>query len=241
MPGPDGASRSPQCDHQRTRSGRSTVSSTRVFPNGEGAADGRALIYIPVLHTEADMGGLAPSLRRVAARKLGRGARARAVDVIARIWATVRETVEGWELRWEKVRLYQDGLPRCGREMEIVTALAGAGSPNHQLLLSLVSRGATLMGTEAPDLLVEEYRLAQQLLLAEQAASGREARQTRRSRLLLVRRDQYIAKRISESLRPGEIGLLFVGMLHTVEPYLAKDIHVSHPIRSLPRPGRGKA
>ena len=207
---------------------------------GPAAAGTRALIYIPIIHTQADMGKLAPSVRRVTVQKLGRRAWKRNVDVIEQMWTEICRTVEGWDLPWENVRLYQDGLPRCGREAEIVTDLAGAGSPNHWLLLSLIKKGATLMGTESPDLLLEEYRLVQQILAAKDPgeAARIEARHEARSRSLLARRDQYIARRINESLRAGETGLLFLGMLHSLDSRLAKDIRVTYPIRRPPRPRR---
>lgn len=200
----------------------------------------RLLIHIPIIHGQADMGALALSVRRLSVKKLGGDAWKRSVDVIDRMWRDLRQAVEAWDLPWEKVRLYQDGLPRCEREVEIVTTLARAGSPNHQLLLSLMSRGATLMGTESPDLLVEEYRLAQEGLAAEDsdtAAPGKDQREAR-SRALLDRRDRYIAKRINDSLCPDEIGLVFLGMLHSLEPYLAADIRVSSPIRPPAGPRR---
>lgn len=130
------------------------------------------------------------------------------------------------------MRLYQDGLPQCGRETEIVTELAAAGSPNHGLLLALMKRGATLMGTEDPDLLLEEYRLVQRVLAAKkpEEVARIEAHEATRSRALLARRDAHIAKRINQSLQPGETGILFLGMLHSLQPLLAKDIAVTYPI-----------
>lgn len=192
----------------------------------------KELICVPIVHTAADMGGLARSVRRLAVRKLGRQAWKRSVDVIGQMWADIRRTVEGWEMPWEKVRLYQDGLPLCGREEEIAGELAKAGSPNHQLLLLLMSKGATLMGTESGDLIVEEYRLAQEILSAKdpEEAARIEAQHRARRRSLIVRRDRFIAGRINESLRAGEIGLLFLGLLHSIEPHLAKDIRVTYPI-----------
>jgi Na+/phosphate symporter len=129
------------------------------------------------------------------------------------------------------VRLYQDGLPVCGRELEIVLELAKAGSRNHQLLLRLKARGATLMGTELADLLVQEYHLSKQMLAANDSATARrwEARHEESSRSLLRRRDQAIAERINHTQCRGEIGLLFLGMLHSIERWLAQDIQVTHP------------
>ena len=205
-----------------------------------GGVRRRALIHIPIIHTQADMGALARSVRRVTVQKLGRQAWKGHVEAIGQMWEEIRRTVEGWELPWENVRLYQDGLPRCGREAEIVADLASAGSPNHQLLLSLMKKGATLMGTESPDLLLEEYRLVQEVLAARspEEAARIEARHGARSRSLLARRDAYIARRVNESLRPGETGLLFLGMLHSLDSRIAKDIRVTYPIRRPPHPRR---
>ena len=211
-----------------------------AIPKRAGVGHGkRVLMSIPIVHSQADMGKLAHSVKRVTIQQLGRRAWEHNVEVIAGMWGDLRRTVEQWDLPWKKVRLYQDGLPRCAREVDIVTTLAGAGSPNHQLLLSLMSRGATLVGTESPDLLVKEYRLVQEQLAAtDSRGAATNAEHQARSRALLARRDRYIAQRINESLLPGEIGLLFLGMLHAVEPYLAKDIEVRHPIRWLSRPRR---
>jgi len=192
----------------------------------------RTLIYVPVIHTPADMGGLATSVRRLRVRKQGREVWTRSVDVVEELWSDIRAAVEGWALPWEHVRLYQDGLPVCGREEEIVRDLAKAGSPNHQLLLSLMNKGARLVGTESPELLIEEYRLAREVLKAKDAeeAARIEARHRAQSRSLMVRRDRFIAARINESLRAGETGLLFLGVLHAIRPRLERDIRVAYPI-----------
>lgn len=228
--------------HRARAIGRGTDASPRGAskarrPGAGGEAGGRLLIYVPIIHGEADLGTLARSLRRLTVRNADRRAWKHSRDVIDQMWAELQRTVASWELPWERVRLYQDGLPVCEREAEIVRTLASAGSQNHQLLVSLMDRGATLMGTESPDLLVEEYRLVQRRLAArDPSAADRGAPE--QSRALLVRRDRYIAARINKSLRPGEIGLLFLGMLHSVEQYLAQDITVRYPVGRPPRPAK---
>lgn len=209
---------------------------------GAGAGERRTLIYVPIVHTQADMGALAPSVRRMAVRKLGRQAWSRNVDVVGQLWTDIRRTVQGWKLPWAKVRVYQDGLPVCGRETDIVRDLAQAGSHNHQLLLWLTKKGATVMGTESPELLLAEYRLVRLILEAKdpEEATKLTAQHEAQRRSLLVRRDRYIAKRINVSLRPGETGLLFLGMLHSVEQHLDRDILVTYPIHRRPRPERRK-
>jgi hypothetical protein len=54
---------------------------------------------------------------------------------------------------------------------------------------------------------------------------------------LLERRDQFIAERIADTLKDGEIGILFMGVLHHVEDRLAtlqdpaaSGIKVMHPL-----------
>ena len=132
------------------------------------------------------------------------------------------------DLDYPKLRIYQDGLPVCGREAEIVMELAGAGSPNHELLRNLIEKGATVMGTESPDFLVEEYQLIMHSQPGPrlQAGAGKKAVL---GRSLLEKRDKYIADRINRTLGPGEVGVIFIGMLHSVQKYLAPDIEVVHP------------
>lgn len=86
------------------------------------------------------------------------------------------------------------------------------------------------MGTESAELLVEEYQLA---ITALNAGAGGAGRRQLRSAALLEKRDRYIAARINATLEPGEMGILFLGMLHAVEPHLKPDIKVVYPRREL--------
>lgn len=178
------------------------------------------------------MGALSQAIRTLAIRKLGRAGWQRNVDLIGEIWTRIEEAIDRWTLPLATVRLYQDGLPVCGRELEIVTDLACAGGRNHQLLLRLQQAGATLMGTESPELLVQEYQLVKSMLQADHPPGSPkgEARYRVGSQALLDQRDRAIARRISDTLLPGETALLFLGMLHSVEPHLPADIEVTHPV-----------
>ncbi len=184
------------------------------------------------------MGSLSPTIQAMTVQKLGAKGWERNVSLIGGIWTQIEQAIDRWSLPYEKVRLYQDGLPVCGRELEIVSELAKAGSRNHQLLLRLKERGATLMGTESANLLVQEYNLIKQTLAINDSATAarREARHQESSRSLLRHRDQAIAERINQTLLRGEIGLLFLGMLHSLERWLDRDIQVTHPLYP-PTPG----
>jgi hypothetical protein len=194
----------------------------------------RTLILIPVIHTQADMGALNEPIQRMKVAKLGKKNLECNSEKVDRLWTQIEQTLDGLAIPYERVRVYQDGLPVCGHELEIVSELAKAGSRNHQLLLKLMEKGATIMGSESSDLLVEEHQLLQQAFSAPRSKiPARVASQGRILDSLLERRDRFLAARINTTLQTGETGLLLLGMLHSVELWLAKDIRVARPIRHL--------
>jgi hypothetical protein len=188
----------------------------------------RRLIWIPIIHTEADLGNMAESVRNLYVRKMGRAKWAKHVADIDRLWRDIRARIEKMHLDYTKVRLYQDGLPVCGHEKQIVRDLARAGSRNHQLLADLMERGAAIMGTESPELLLEEYNLAREALVASGRRESPEAAARRGAlgKAILEKRDRYIGARIAETLQPGETGVIFLGMLHSLAGRLPPDIEV---------------
>jgi hypothetical protein len=211
---------------------------------------GRRLLWFPIVHTQADLGSLGQSIQALHVRKTGRGQWEEHRRQVDRVWQAVRGQLDRLALDYSRVRLYQDGLPTCGKEEEIVRDLARSGSRNHQLLLELMARGARLTGTESPPLLVEEYALARQLLdgLANEAPEEFVRGQHERARSLLERRDAFVAERIGQTLEPGETGLIFLGMLHSLEGRCAPDVEVirldpsasTAPLGSGPQPGQGR-
>jgi len=203
-----------------------------ILRQGLAGNHSRTLIYFPIVHTQADMGALQKSVARATLDKSGRAGLARKTAAIDQIWTEIEAAIDALALSFDRVRLYQDGLPVCGREAEIVTELAQAGSRNHQLLLRLMAQGAVLMGTEEGDLLVQEYQLARQSLTTRPPRAAAVAASRRAlSEALLQRRDQFMARRINETLKNGETGILFLGMLHSLERHLHPDVLVIYPLR----------
>ena len=202
----------------------------------------RTLIYIPIIHSQIDLGAFGKSVRRVALEKFGEAAWKRKVNLIEERWKETEKFIKKLSLDYGKVRLYQDGLPVCGREAEIVFELAKAGSWNYRLLFHLMEEGATVLGTESPELLVEEYELMKQIL-AEGNASQEDKNEPQPKALsgsLLERRDQFIADRINSTLQSGETGILFLGMLHSLEKKLGKDVQVIYPPNQIPNARGGR-
>jgi hypothetical protein len=76
-----------------------------------------------------------------------------------------------------------------------------------------VREGATLVGTESPALLLDEYRLLQSPERTEAQAAA-----------LLDARDRFIAGRIDATLGDDDDGVLFIGALHAVAKFLPERI-----------------
>src|SRR5574340_688183 len=153
---------------------------------------GRRLIYVPIIHTEVDMGSLAEALKKEYIKKYGMHKWHQHLKKIDDLWIWIEEYLNQKNLCYHKVRIYQDGLPVCGNELQIVQDIANKGGRNHQLLLKLINKGATLMGTEDPALLMKEYQLI------KNATTGKINEKDTVRHNYLAERDAFIARRINE-------------------------------------------
>lgn len=187
----------------------------------------RTLIYVPVIHTSADLGSMAKDISKRGIRDLGE-----------EIWTKHRKTVDGfWDaisdyfnsLDVRGMKIYQDGMVGEGEVgQKIVEDTAKAGSKNYQLVAKLLERGAVLVKTEDFKFVKQEY---DRLLAITQARSIlRKVMAFLKYKLvktiLLNKRDTFIAKRIDETLRPGEKGILFIGAFHKIKNRLPESIKV---------------
>ena len=183
----------------------------------------RQLLYIPVIHSEVDLGAPGAAL----AQRNGPLAGAAHKETVARFWATLGEYLLSLDAC--KMAVYQDGLPVEGAMgRRIVQQASQKGSENYQLVLKLLERGADLRKTEDPALLVQEYENivaalgrgpgGQETYSAEDYASERDR--------LTRQRDEFIAGAIATTLKEGESGVLFIGAYHSVVPLLPDDIVV---------------
>jgi hypothetical protein len=187
----------------------------------------RTLIYIPIIHTSADLGSMSKEVTERGIAVLGE-----------RVWVQHRETVAGfWGSVWEYcdcldvrgMKIYQDGMVADGRlGRKIAEDTAGAGSLNYQLVLRLLDRGASLVKTEDFGLVKQEYDKLIAMTRAKSIVSKlvAVARYKLIKTVLLRKRDAFIARRINETLESGETGILFIGALHKVGKWLAADIRV---------------
>lgn len=197
------------------------------MPRDQGQT--RPLIWVPIIHTPSDLGSVGEAFQQLYVRRTSDEEWDRHIRTVDDAWERIRRAIEQMHLDHGVLRVYQDGLPQCGHELDIVKELAAAGSQNHQILLDLAARGATIIGTESPALLLEEYELVQRSLarLATDEVDGDAPKQQIRDKLVLEKRDRFIAGRINETLKVGKVGLIFLGLLHALEPFLPPDIELT--------------
>lgn len=187
----------------------------------------RTLLYVPIIHASADLGSLSKEVAYRGVARLGEEAWDRHQQTVEGFWRSVGDAFDG--LNVAGMKIYQDGMVADGViGHRIVEETARAGSPNYQLVLGLLRRGASLIKTEDLDLVKREYNM---LIAMTQAVSWRAKfvaaiRYKIAKRALLKRRDAFIAERIHETLEPGETGILFIGALHDVVQWLHSDVQI---------------
>ena len=180
----------------------------------------KKLIQIRIVHTPSDMGSMKEGLEKESMAKVGRQKWDENQRKIAKFWDEVESELDGLNLDYNKVRIYQDGLP-CGGELgeRIVRETADKGSHNYQIIVKLMGGGATIEATESPELLLKEFEY-----IKEKEKIDAALRYDQMKDKLIEARDTFIARAIGATLKDGEIGLLFIGAAHNVLPKLPDDI-----------------
>lgn len=191
----------------------------------------RRLLVIPIVHSEQEMGSLAGDIGRLFDETFGADQRDRHRREVKEFWdrlflivRTVAETVDPCT-----IQIYQDGMPVGGELGErLIREGAESGIPNNILVDELIRSGATLMQTEEPALLKEEYEILTTVFRASSQEEREQYADQYKHRLyeLTIDRDRGIARRIDQSLAPGMLGILFLGATHQVQQHLASDIDV---------------
>ncbi len=193
----------------------------------------KRVIVIPIIHNAADLGSLAESVRAHYLKCFGPAGWDQRQRAVRDLWQGTGRAIDALHLDYRRVRIYQDGLPVCGKEEPILQELAEAGSLNHQLVRELMGRGAVLVGTEDPQLLIREYQLQRRRLGAanEQTPSslqGQDARATSgEAAEILAARDRFMAQRIAATLPDGQTGLFVLGAAHRLDALRATGLEVA--------------
>ncbi|MBI5050781.1 MAG: hypothetical protein HZC11_07925 [Nitrospirae bacterium] len=187
----------------------------------------RTLIYVPVIHTSADLGSLAGDVTKRGIADLGEEVWKEHIKTIEGFWDAISHYFNSIDVT--DMKIYQDGMIVAG-EMgrKIVEETAETGSRNHELLLSLLKRGAILVKTEVFKLVKEErdrlLAITQAKSIAQKIIAFIKYKLVKNR--LLNKRDDFIAKRIDETLNNGETGLVFIGAYHNLKERLPNDIQI---------------
>ncbi|MBI5886768.1 MAG: hypothetical protein HZB85_09355 [Deltaproteobacteria bacterium] len=187
----------------------------------------RKLLYCPIIHMSADLGSLTHEVTKRGTAGLGEDLWKRHQKTIRGFWQAMEAYFDSTPASGFKV--YQDGMAADGEMgQKIIEEGVKNGSKNFEIVSSLIKRGAVLVRTEDFNLLKLELdrliKISKAKTVIKKLAAYLEYILTKNS--LLRRRDEFIARRINETLEDGETGVLFVGAYHDVARWLASDISV---------------
>ena len=188
----------------------------------------RKFLFVPIIHMEPDLGSNAATIDSKSASLFGEERWAKHKESVAKFWDSIADYFATVDT--SNMKIYQDGLPADGAlGRKIIEEAAKRGSKNHQIILSLMARGAKICKTEDPSLLQEEYeyitRLTRSRSIPEKTVAS--AKYKHRKNQLTKERDKFVAKTIDGTLKEGETGVLFMGTYHNIFPYLPNDIIVT--------------
>lgn len=187
----------------------------------------RTLIYVPIIHTSADLGSLAKEVTKRGMRDLGPEMWREHLKTVESFWSSLAHYFEYGD-EWQ-AKIYQDGMIADGEiARRIIEDGIKAGSRNYELVSRLINRGAILVRTERLNLLTEERDRLLSITQAESITQKLFAyfKYKLLKNRLLNKRDRFIAQRIEETLNEGEKGILFIGAYHNVKKYLPSDIQI---------------
>lgn len=187
----------------------------------------RTILYIPVIHTSADLGSLAKDVTKRGITELGEEVWKEHIKRVEGFWDVISHYFDSMDVSGMKI--YQDGMVADSEVgQKIVEEGIKSGSKNYEIISKLLQKGAILVKTEDFKLVKEER---DRLLAMTQAKSitlkliALIKYKLVKNRLL-IKRDKFIAKRIDETLNQGETGIIFIGAYHNIKKWLPKDIQI---------------
>ncbi|MCX5815874.1 MAG: hypothetical protein NTX75_06465 [Proteobacteria bacterium] len=187
----------------------------------------RTLLYVPIIHTEADLGSVGEDMAKRGLREFGEILWKRHQETVLGFWDAIAGHFDSIGVAGFKV--YQDGMVADGKlGMTIVQEAVKTGSRNYQIVSELIRKGAILVKTEDFNLVKKERDWILKITQAKSRAQKLDAAMKYKlaKNNLLDKRDKFIAKQINDTLQEGENGILFIGAFHNVRKWLQKDIAV---------------
>lgn len=173
------------------------------------------------------MGSLAPALGEGATAVLGQELWQKHKEIVSGFWDSVARFFDSLDVNGFKV--YQDGMVADGTEgLRIIREGIALQSENYEIIGKLLERGATLAKTEDLALVRQEHAYITKIV-GSKSLKGKVIAALRyklAQSKLLRQRDDFIARRIKETLSEEETGILFIGAYHDVILKLPRDIEI---------------
>ena len=189
----------------------------------------RNLIYVPIIHSNADMGSLAKELNQKGIAEFGSEFWQNHTETINGFWEAIDHYFETIDIYIKDAKIYQDGMVADGEMAKVIIDEAvKSGSKNYEIVAELLRKGAVIIQTENLDLVRRELRSLQNVTQAK--STFRKILKLIGYKIikgiLLKKRDKYIAARIAETLKQDETGIIFIGAYHNLLDKLPEDINV---------------
>jgi len=187
----------------------------------------RKLIYVPVIHMSADLGSIAKQVDKRGIAGLGKGFWKEHIKAVEGFWDELSHYFDSIDVSGMKI--YQDGMVAEGEVgQKIVEEGAKSGSKNYELISELLKRGAILVKTEDFKLVKKErdrlIAIIQKKSRTEKLIAFMKYKLTKNR--LLNKRDEFIARRIEETLNQDGTGIIFIGAFHNIKEKLPKDVRI---------------
>ena len=185
------------------------------------------LYYVPIIHSVEDYGSLGSVIKAAFSEKKRMVFDNLQKDILE-YWQIVEKRIDEAIPDVRGLVMYQDSLPVGDRE-KILTLFGYLckdhfKSPNFQLVKKLINNGAALTGTEDMNLVMEQLNIYQCAVETPSTAEHKEIFDELRVRSdkITKLRDEFIAKRIRDTLPKSGKGILFIGRNHDVIGELEK-------------------
>ena len=187
----------------------------------------RKLIYVPIIHTSADLGSLAKAVTNRGIAGLGEEFWEKHIMTIDNFWCVISDYFDSLEVSGFKI--YQDGMVADGEVgRKIVEDGIKGGSKNFEIILKLIKKGAVLVETEDFNLVKKErdrlFKMSKAKTMRDKLILSMKYKLNKNE--LLKKRDEYIAKRIDMTLKQDETGIVFIGAYHNIKRYLSNNFEI---------------
>jgi len=189
----------------------------------------RTLIYVPIIHSTADMGSLADVSVRSGFFDSGHNLWQKHSDTINGYWQAIESYFDYADFSGRETKIFQDGMFADGEmATKIINEGIRAGSKNSEIVARLIVKGARLIQTEDFKMVKDEYDAIQYIMKSKNAFAKiyHLLRYKALKPVLLSKRDRYISHRIAQTLGTNETGILFIGAYHYIINLLPDDISV---------------